>query len=207
MSAGDCTYPRWASILATPRVRVLHEFDSAYYDRLRAGDPETERHFIAYFAPLLLSKLRRRIRSQSLTEEIRQETFLRSFRAIRSGEALRRPEQLGAFVHGICENTIREYLRSDKRTEPMSDDADHRPGASPNPEQQMITRERKSLVRATLERLPSRDQKVLRALFLEDKDKDEVCRELGVERGHLRVLLHRAKIQFRNLLGEKEACI
>ncbi len=196
---------RPVSILTSPRVRVFYEFDAFYCDRLRAGDPETERHFVAYFAPLLLAKLRRRLRSEALIEEIRQETFLRAFRAIRSGDTVRRPEQLGPFVHGVCENTIREYLRSDKRTEPMVDDADHWPGALPSPEQQMVTRERKSIVRAVLERLPPRDQKLLRAIFLEDQDKDEVCRELGVDRTHLRVLVHRAKLHFRAQFSSKEA--
>lgn len=205
MSPNDCAQLRPVSILTSPRVRAFHEFDSSYCDRLRAGDPETERHFVTYFAPLLLAKLRRRLRSDTLIDEIRQETFLRSFRAIRSGQVVRNPEQLGPFVHGVCENTIREYLRSDRRTEPMEEDADHRPGALPSPEQQMVTRERKSIVRAVLERLPSRDQKLLRAVFLEDQDKDEICRELGVDRGHLRVLLHRAKLQFRAQFSAKEA--
>ncbi len=204
-SPNDCTHLRPVSILSAPRVHVFHEFDSSYCDRLRSGDEETERHFVAYFAPLLLAKLRRRLRSEALIEEIRQETFLRTFRAIRSAESLRRPEQLGPFVHGVCENTIREYLRSDRRTEPMAEDADHRPGGLPSPEQQMVTRERKSIVRAALERLSLRDQKLLRAVFLEDQDKDEICRELGVDRGHLRVLLHRAKLQFRAQFSAKEA--
>jgi RNA polymerase sigma-70 factor (ECF subfamily) len=184
---------------------AFHDFDSAYYQRLRDEDPETERHFVSYFAPLLLAKLRRRLRSPALIEEVRQETFLRSFRAIRSGDVLKRPEQLGPFVHGICENTIREYLRADSRTDPMPQDPDSRPGDSVSPESELITSERKAMVRDTLERLSPRDRKLLRAVFWEERDKDEVCRELGVNRGHLRVLLHRAKIQFRAILQQKDA--
>jgi RNA polymerase sigma-70 factor (ECF subfamily) len=37
----------------------------------------------------------------------------------------------------------------------------------------------------------------LRWLFFEERDKDEICRELNVDRGYLRVLLHRAKVRFR----------
>jgi RNA polymerase sigma-70 factor (ECF subfamily) len=185
---------------------VFHDFDSAYYQKLRDEDPDTERHFVSYFAPLLLAKLRRRLRSPALIEEIRQETFLRSFRAIRSGTVLKRPEQLGPFVHGICENTIREYLRADTRTDSMPD-ADLRPGNLPSPENELITSERKRMVLAALEKLSARDRKVLRAVFLEDQDKDEVCRELGVDRGHLRVVLHRAKTQFRAIFMKKDASV
>jgi RNA polymerase sigma-70 factor (ECF subfamily) len=34
-------------------------------------------------------------------------------------------------------------------------------------------------------------------VFLEERDKNEVCRELGVDREYLRVLLHRAKQAFK----------
>ena len=38
---------------------------------------------------------------------------------------------------------------------------------------------------------------LLKAVFLDERDRDEVCRELGVERDYLRVLLHRAKQEFK----------
>jgi RNA polymerase sigma-70 factor, ECF subfamily len=44
-------------------------------------------------------------------------------------------------------------------------------------------------------------------VLLEDRDKDEVCAELGVSRDYLRVLVHRAKQSFKsfyvNKLGEQ----
>ena len=53
------------------------------------------------------------------------------------------------------------------------------------------------LVRRVLDGLAERDRSLLRAVFLEERDKDEVCTELGVDRDYLRVLLHRAKASFR----------
>jgi len=35
--------------------------------------------------------------------------------------------------------------------------------------------------------------------LLEEKEKDAVCREFGVDRDYLRVLLHRAKDKFKGL--------
>jgi RNA polymerase sigma-70 factor, ECF subfamily len=34
-------------------------------------------------------------------------------------------------------------------------------------------------------------------VFLDERDRDDVCREFGVEREYLRVLLHRAKQEFK----------
>lgn len=67
----------------------------------------------------------------------------------------------------------------------------------------MVTTQIKHRVRQVLEELPERDRQLLQAFFLEEKEKDEVCREFGVDRDYLRVLLHRAKDKFR-LLYEKD---
>ena len=55
----------------------------------------------------------------------------------------------------------------------------------------------KEKVRAILTRLSERDRSLLKAVFLDERDRDEVCREFGVEREYLRVLLHRAKQEFK----------
>jgi RNA polymerase sigma-70 factor (ECF subfamily) len=111
---------------------------------------------------------------------------------------IREPERLGAFVNSVCNNVVLEFLRSDKRHRPAEDEPDARPEAKPSdPEAELMSQETKELVRRILEELPLRDRQILRALFLEERDKDEICAEFGVDRGYLRVLLHRAKNQFR----------
>jgi len=47
-----------------------------------------------------------------------------------------------------------------------------------------------------------RDRDLLHAIFLEEKGKDEICRDFGVDREYLRVLLHRAKERFRSSFKE-----
>jgi RNA polymerase sigma-70 factor (ECF subfamily) len=45
--------------------------------------------------------------------------------------------------------------------------------------------------------LPAKDRELLRAVFLEERDKDEICRRFNVDPNYLRVLIHRAKMRFR----------
>jgi RNA polymerase sigma-70 factor (ECF subfamily) len=71
-----------------------------------------------------------------------------------------------------------------------------------NPEGEVVTRERKDLVRSILDELPEKDRRILRAVFLEDVDKSEVCERFDVNRDYLRVLVHRAKIRFRDALDK-----
>ena len=61
----------------------FHSFDEVYLRRLAAGDAAVERHFSSYFGELLSLKLRVRIRSYQLIEDIRQETLLRVLQTVR----------------------------------------------------------------------------------------------------------------------------
>ena len=64
----------------------------------------------------------------------------------------------------------------------------------------LVAKETEKKVREILEQLSERDRRLLREVFLEERDKDEVCRNFGVDREYLRVLLHRAKQSFKETL-------
>lgn len=66
-----------------------------------------------------------------------------------------------------------------------------------------MTAQRKATVRLVLKELPGRERDLLQQVFLEEQDKDEVCQRLGVDRGYLRVLLHRARLRFGALLAQR----
>lgn len=178
-------------------------FDRAYVERLRAGDAETERHFYAYFSELIVIKARAR-RAVDV-DDIRQETLLRVLRTLRAPGGLRDAGALGAFVNSVCTNVLRESGRSVRRHDGESEESETIPDtATPGPETQLMAEERRAAVQRVLESLPARDREVLRAIYLEDRDKTRVCDELGVNREYLRVLVHRAKNLFRNLYRERE---
>ena len=61
----------------------------------------------------------------------------------------------------------------------------------------VAARQIKEKVREILLELAPRDRSLLKAVFLDERDRDEVCREFGVDRDYLRVLLHRAKQEFK----------
>lgn len=175
----------------------LFSFDDSYLQRLRDRDHMTERHFIAYFSKLLLIKLRSRLRSSQAAEDVRQETFVRVFKAVRSKGGVRQPERLGAFVNSICNNVLQEHFRSSARVTPLDDDAPEPPDPALDIDEVLVTRQTIEKVQRILAGLPEKDRQLLRAVIMEEKNKDEVCRQFGVTRTYLRVLLHRAKQTFR----------
>ena len=172
------------------------DFNEEYIRRLKSGDRAVEDHFAGYFGELLRIKLRSRLRSPALMEDARQETFLRVLRLIREDRGPDLPDRLGAFVNSVCNNVVMEQLRAEMRHELLeegSDPADARISV----DEMLITEERKKEVKRVLAKLPPHDLDLLRMVFFEERDKDEVCRTLHVDRGYLRVLLHRAKARFR----------
>ena len=174
----------------------LYTFDDNYVTRLRDRDRWTEEHFLAYFNELLLIKLRGRLRSRQAIDDVRQEVFVRVFRMLRT-EGIRDGRKLGAFVNSVCNNVLLEWYRDSSRTETLDPRHEDVPDDT-DLEALFATAETNAIVRRVLHRMPKKDADLLRAVVLEERDKDEVCREFGVDRNYLRVLLHRAREKFRN---------
>jgi RNA polymerase sigma-70 factor, ECF subfamily len=180
----------------------LFAFTREYVERLREGDPSTELHFVTYFDQLLRIKLRARMLASETVEDLRQETYIRVLVTLRK-DGIRQPERFGAFVNSTCNYVLHEFYRASSRTSPWDDSYLEVPDHAVNVEGMLVTKQMKDRVRQVIEELPKKDRELLRAFFLEEKDKDEVCRQFGVDRDYLRVLLHRAKDKFK-VLYEKD---
>jgi RNA polymerase sigma-70 factor, ECF subfamily len=179
-------------------------FDESYLQRLRGGDFPTEQHFVDYFGQLLLIKLRSRLRSSQTVDDIRQETFVRVLKAVRTG-GVRSAEGLGSFVNSICNNVLQEHYRSSARSASSQDETPlDPPDTSIDLDGMLVAKQTREQVRHTLSMLSEKDRRLLRAIFFEEKDKDEICTDFGVDRDYLRVLLHRAKQSFRTLYEQAE---
>lgn len=208
MAAPQCGQPQSpdanskCDTAAEPRAPLAEffVFDREYVQRLSDGDAETERHFVEYFATLLLIKLRSRLRSAQDVEDLRQEVFLRVLRALRQGAGLNDPARLGAYVNTVCNNVIFEHFRQKSRVTQLDGEDTCLRSSAAGAEAELVSEESLRQVRTLLTGLPHRDRQILQAVFLDERDKDAVCREFGVRREYLRVLLHRAKIRFRHLL-------
>jgi len=170
-------------------------FDQDYLQRLASGDAFVEHHFSSYFGDLLLLKLRVRIRSPQLIEDIRQETLLRVLQIVRRN-GVEHPERFGAFVSAVCNNVMRELVRGEMRHE--SSEAEFEPpDETVDLDAALITQQTRRQVQTVLDELPAKDSEILRMLFLQDRDKADICGRFGVTEDYLRVLLHRAKSRFR----------
>ena len=104
---------------------------------------------------------------------------------------------LGAQLVGGTDRAIGAMTLDDLQADPTD--------SGLGPDAVLLASETRSQVRDVLQRLGRKDRKLLMAVFFEQRDKDEVCRELGVSRNYLRVLLHRARQQFMAHYERKSA--
>jgi RNA polymerase sigma-70 factor, ECF subfamily len=174
------------------------EFDLGYIERLIGEDPETERHFTRYFGDLLTLKLRARLRSGALVEDAKQETFVRVLTTLKRKGGISSPQALGAFVNSVCNNVLFETYRSGSKGAPLEEGYDEPDEQRPGAESTLLLGEERERVHQVLSGLPKKDQELLRLLFIEERDKDDVCQAMNVDRNYLRVLLHRAKGHFKD---------
>jgi RNA polymerase sigma-70 factor (ECF subfamily) len=191
-----------AVILASSRVLErqvqFHAFDASYVESLCAGDFAAQDHFVRYFTELIHLKLRSRLRSPQAIEDVRQETFARVFASLRKGGVLRQPEKLGAFVNTVCNNVLFEHYRASSRSDSLDEEGQPELLATGmDAFGHVAGQQLKTKVREILVDMPPRDRDLLKAVFLDERERDEVCREFGVDREYLRVLLFRAKQDFK----------
>ena len=175
-------------------------FDASYLTRLKEGDSQTQEHFVAYFGELIQKKLRSRVSSSQTVSDLCQETFARVLKVVRTGSGLRHPERLGPFVVSVCNHVLMEHYRASAKEAPLDDEqGDIFPdNHTVDPLNSAMGKQTVQIVRQVLDELTEKDRRVIKEIFLEERDKDDVCRDFGVDRDYLRVLVHRAKQAFKS---------
>lgn len=177
----------------------LFAFDDLYVRRLKEHDRETEAHFNQYFRPILFAKLSTSIPAQDI-DDVVQEVFTRVLTRL---DEVRDGHRFGAFVLGFCNNIIREGYRRSSRTEPLTEEH-QQIAAKSNAEAEFFSQEAAAAVREVLGEMRERDADILRALFLAEEEREEICQRLGVSAEYLGVVLHRAKQRFLALFRKKK---
>jgi len=186
--------PAWTG----PRLQ-FQTFDADYIEALCAGDLRVQEHFVGYFTELIHLKVRSRLSSRQAQDDVRQETFVRVLTTLRRENGLRQPERLGAFVNTVCNNVLFEHYRSSSRQQSLdADDQPELPATGAGVDDLVAARQLKDKVGEILGGLSARDRALLQAIFLEERDREEVCREMDVDGEYLRVLLFRAKQSFKS---------
>jgi|CZKS01.1.fsa_nt_gi RNA polymerase sigma-70 factor (ECF subfamily) len=136
----------------------------------------------------------RELRSHADAEDVRAETFLRVFQAIRN-QQVRTPDSLSSFILGTARNIILETLRSPHRAANEREVPD-----VPSPElDPVLDEDVRHAIAVTIQRLKPKEREFLRLYYYEDLPKQEIARRIGIDEERVRLLKHRCLKSFREI--------
>jgi RNA polymerase sigma-70 factor (ECF subfamily) len=174
--------------------------------RIKDGDASAESELIRQFEPGLRVILRRRSGGDhALLEDLLHETLLVVIQRLR-GAGIEDPERLAAFAAQTARNlAIASQRKAERQRTDLDSEAIER-NADPAPSVTTLAEDVEAAlaVRALLRELPqARDRLMLKRFYLDDHDKDAICREMQLSEAAFNQALSRARRRFRQILEER----
>lgn len=157
-----------------------------------------DKRLVRELGPGLLSFAQRTVGDRAVAEDLVQEMWLG---ALRSAGRFEGRSSVRTWLTTILRRRIAERYRRGHVHEAFDEDEVLLELDDVDP---LVAQEEARQARQLLSELDGREQLALTLCTIEDVDRDEVCAQLGVTRGHLRVLLHRASQKAR-LSAERSA--
>jgi RNA polymerase sigma-70 factor (ECF subfamily) len=181
--------------------------ETDFVARVAAGDKNAEREFIVHYQQGIRVLVRRYCRSDDVAvEDLAQDVLLRVLERLRAG-AIRDSAALPAYIQATIVHATSAEYRNRRPTEP-AESIEHIAAVGSPPEQFSGAQLRQTLYTLLTELPVARDRELLKRFYLDEEDKEDVCRQLGIDDAHFHRVVFRARERFRALLdrtGMKEA--
>jgi RNA polymerase sigma-70 factor, ECF subfamily len=194
-------------------VSGIQSTDDTLFERLRAGDGAALEPLMAQFASRAYRVASGICASSSDAEEVVQDVFLTLFRKAASFEGR---ASLGTWIYRITVNASLNKRRGKRARveEPLENylptyrEDGHRDGDrsflladwSQMPDEALLSREGREVVRAAVDRLPDHYRAVLLLRDVEELASDAVAEILGESVASVKSRLHRARMALREML-------
>lgn len=153
----------------------------------------------------VLALLRAELRDHALAEDVCQEAFRIVLERL-ARQPLEHPERLEGYVVQTARYLAVSHYRlgARRQTATGQQPAIDATAAAEDPAANQHQAQCAAAMRRLLQEMRHpRDREILVRVYLYDQDKDIVCRELGIDEGHYKRVLHRARIRFAELLQRR----
>jgi RNA polymerase sigma-70 factor, ECF subfamily len=198
---------------------MLIDADAELLSRLRAGDEDAFMQLVDRYGALMLRIALSHVPTRAIAEDVVQEAWLGVVQGLDRFEGR---SSLKTWILRILLNRARTRGERERRSVPFSsfESADE-PSVDPDrflppdhplypggwsvpprawPEDRLLAKETLAQVRASIAKLPPRQQEVIVLRDVEGWEPDEVSAALEISDGNQRVLLHRARSKVRGEL-------
>jgi RNA polymerase sigma-70 factor (ECF subfamily) len=152
------------------------------------------RELIEAHTPALLSFAQRMLARPEDAEDVVQETWIS---ALRCAAAFEGRSSVRTWLTGILRRRIYDRYHSDRRLDPLLEDLPWEPPSGP---EQKDLREAASYVTQALLELRDQERTAVVLCDVDELSREEAADHMHITRGHLRVVLHRARTKLEHHL-------
>ena len=154
--------------------------------------------------PGLRALILRRVRDPDLAADILQDAAVTTLEKLRSG-AIADLQNLGGYLYRVALNHLRNHRRKDRSTMSTAHGLDELAAPESDVDWENIGEPQWSTAaRRMLEKLPvARDREILVRFYLDDEDREKICRELQLSEEHFNRVIFRARNRFRELIEHR----
>lgn len=154
--------------------------------------------------PGLRALILRRVRDPEVAADILQDAAVTTLEKLRNGE-IAHPENVGGYLYRVALNHLRNHRRKDRSAISSADALEDLPAPENDADWENVRgRQWAIAARRLLEEMPvPRDREVLVRFYLDDEDRENICRELRLSEEHFNRVIFRARNRFRELIEHR----
>ena len=172
--------------------------DNTLINRAQSGDEGAFVELIQVYYPFVYAIVIGIVNNPHDAEEIVQDTFLNAHRGLAEYQEMAKFKN---WLGEIARNRARSWLRKQRiDTVPMDEVNEHLLEQQDLPDEQLIRREQRELIRRAMETLSEKDRKIAHAYYLEGASYDELISIHGLSYNAIAFRLSRAKRQLTKRL-------
>jgi RNA polymerase sigma-70 factor (ECF subfamily) len=197
-------------VAPAPSVEARPKAEAAFIERLKQGEAQAFEELVAQRSGEIYGLLFRLTENAEEARDLTQETFLRAFQSI---SRFRGDADIRTWIYRIAINQARNrwrWWRRRRRDATVSLDAETNQRAqtlaaamvdlSENPEQQALSHERESVLRAALQKLGRSYRETVILRDIEGFTYEEIAATLGINVGTVKSRLARGRRELRQKL-------
>ncbi len=183
--------------MARPMQTLPDDDIEAIVRRASSGNSAAFAELYDAYAPRVRRFLRHQLGDDDLAEDLLQRTFVKMIEALPRYHARGLP--FGAWVFRIARNARNDHFRRAAPVEPLLDDALEHPTPEPGPAAQLELERDACRLRRALSRLRDDRRELIALARYEGLKHEQIAEILGVGVGTVKVRLHRALIELRDV--------
>ncbi len=188
---------------------VSQKEDLRLINKALRGDQAAYQRLVNKYKPTITFVLYRIVQDKDDVEDIVQEVFINTFRALNS---FKKEYSFFSWIYKIALNKGIDYLRKKKLKtfsidKPISSkDGEFQyevPDSTYEPDKHIIASEKSALIQAAIDKLPPKYKRVIIMRHMEEKDYSEIAEELKLPIGTVKVHIFRARELLNKYLRHK----